>query len=113
MFPASTPVDSSQRVSILVAASSVSYLVSRAASTDKVLSMVQYEPVATVLRQCEIQRVNVTRDHVLNSNAAPTYVTESECKHKKINHYARSNHMRREQATAARYSSPCRRCGPY
>lgn len=60
MLLANAPVDSSQRVSILTAASAASDVVSPTELTDKMLSMDQYESVM-FLRQCDMERVYVTQ----------------------------------------------------
>lgn len=69
MLLANSNVDSGQRVSILAAASPSADVVNHNNTTDKMLKLVFYDSVATVMRQCDNWHTNGTYYGSIASNA--------------------------------------------
>lgn len=62
-------VDTSQRVSILAVASPSSDIFDYTDSIDKMLTLVHYDAVATVMRQCNDQRSYGTNANIISHSA--------------------------------------------
>lgn len=83
MLLANAMVDSSQRVSILAAASPTANLADLNDSTDGMLSMVKYECIATVLRQYDNQRQVDTPNPTIRTSTALVSTTHEQYNRKK------------------------------
>lgn len=110
MLLANATVDSSQRVSILAAASLSANLVNPNDSADSMLKLVKYESVASVLRQCDISRTNVVTTRTIATSSANASMRESDTRKSAGRSY---NKMTGEQVIKAKNTSPCMRCGKY
>lgn len=111
MLLANAVVDFSQRVPILAAAPSAAYLVNPTDSVKDMLQLAQYESVATVLLQCDTQRVHEVPLRTLRSSSVSVPPAH---RNEKRSHTPRTfNSMTRDQNDHSKNVSPCKRCRNY
>lgn len=100
---ANAKVDSSQRISILAAASPKESILSESSSIDDYVKSVKYEAIASILRQCDRPSGNEDRRNALSSYTAHNTA------HRNFNR----GRMTREQVYEAKLKSRCKRCNKY
>lgn len=100
MLLSNAAVESSQRVSILASAAPSSSIVNSYFFTNDLLKLVHYESVATILRQCDNQRVNDPAIYTISSSFANVPNTSDKPMKRQSNN--QTNKMIREQMANAK-----------
>lgn len=106
MLLANANADSGQTFLIHAAAWPSSDVSNRVESTNKMLEMVQFDFVATVMQKCDDQSISI----VLCSTILSIYATTNNKQHGRNRRNKWQNHMTREQKVAAKKTLTCNRC---